>query len=53
MVEVNRPSNGGVRKLTGIRNGNAMMYARYDNANLGLAFIEGTPDYVPLWFEAQ
>lgn len=53
VVEVNRPSNGGVRKLTGIRNGNAMMYAHYDNANLGLAFIEGTPEYVPLWFEAQ
>ncbi len=53
VVEVNRPSNGGVRKLTGIYNGNAMMYVHYDNANLGLAFIEGTPNYVPLWFESQ
>ena len=52
VVEVNRPVDGGVRKLTELRNGDATMYVHYNNADLGLAFIEGTPEYVPLWFKA-
>ena len=51
-VEINRPENGGGEKTKGLRTGDALIYARWDNTDYQVAFTPEGVSEVPVRFEA-
>jgi len=52
VVELNRPEMAGSLKMKGMLNGKCNMYLHWNNEDFGSMFIDHTPDYVPVWFDA-
>ncbi len=52
VVELNRPEMAGSLKMKGMLNGKCNMYLHWGNEDFGSMFIDHTPDYVPVWFDA-
>ncbi len=52
VIEVDRPANAGSLKMKGMLSGKGQMYLHWGSDDFGSVFIDHTPDYVPVWFEA-
>jgi len=52
VIEVERPETAGSLKLKGLMSAKGNMYIHWDNDDLSNIFIDHTPDYVPVWFDA-
>jgi len=52
VIEVERPLNAGSLKMKGMLSGKGQMYLHWGSDDFGSVFIDHTPDYVPVWFEA-
>ena len=52
VIELDRPMMAGSLKMKGMLNGKGQMYIRWNNDDFRSIFIDHTPDYVPVWFEA-
>jgi len=53
VIELDRPEMAGALKMKDMMNGKANMYIRWNNEDFSSMFIEGTPDYVPVWFKSN
>ncbi len=52
VIELDRPSNAGSLKMKRMLTGMGNMYIHWDNEDFKSMFLDHTPNYVPVWFEA-
>ena len=52
VIEFDRPEKAGSLKMKGMLNGKCNMYIHWDGEDFRSMFLENTPDYVPVWFDA-
>jgi hypothetical protein len=53
VIEVERPRAAGSLKMKEMLCGKGNMYIRWNNEDFSNVFIEGTPEYVPVWFKSS
>ncbi len=53
VIEVERPTAAGSLKMKDLLCGKGNMYIRWNGEDFGSMFIEGTPEYIPVWFKAS
>jgi len=52
VIEFNRPEWGGATKMKNLRQGNGLLYARYNESDYAALFVEKGANRVPVRFEA-